>query len=286
MTVAPDPSGLAPSRDPAVYGKRPLLTASFFAWVSLCVICVVAGVAIGRYGRAGPRVVPSVAPNPSAQLRPPAPAQASSGVAVPEPPATATTGGADQALEPRVARLEASSSRLDRAAIRALAASAFSDAATGSAPFEQDLAAYQRLAPDDPDLAALAPLAAQATPTAAALASALPSLAAQASADARAPGKDAGPLSRFLALLGKVVVVRSLDPTRPGPDGLLAKAEGDAAAGDLDGAVRSLSALPADARAPVDGWIAAARRRLEIDRRIAALRARALAALEVSEGPP
>ena len=48
MSVAPDPAELAPSRDPAAYGRRPLFTAGFFVWVLLCLVCLAIGGVAGR----------------------------------------------------------------------------------------------------------------------------------------------------------------------------------------------------------------------------------------------
>ena len=56
-----------------------------------------------------------------------------------------------------------------------MAAADLSEAAAQSAgPFDQDLAAYQRLIPASPELAALAPLAARGAPSRADLAATLP----------------------------------------------------------------------------------------------------------------
>ena len=46
MTALPDPADLAPSRDPADYGRRGLFSVSFWAMMALCVLCVLAGAAV------------------------------------------------------------------------------------------------------------------------------------------------------------------------------------------------------------------------------------------------
>ena len=89
-----------------------------------------------------------------------------------------------------------------------------------------------------------------------------------------------------VAALGNVVIVRRIDPAAPGVDGVLVRAEDQAAAGDLAAAVQSIGALPAKARAPLADWLAGAQRRLEIDRCIAALRARALVDFATSPRAP
>jgi hypothetical protein len=279
MSAAPDPAELAPSRDPAAYGKRPLLTPVFLVWIGLCAACLLAGAAIGRFGFGGaPVSTESSAPAAVIASRPEPTAPAAAISLIATPPTAAPTGDV-AALGERVARLEAAGSRANEAAVAALAASALATAADGAAPFDQDLAAYERLAPDNPDLRALAPLAARGAPSRAALAAALPELASQAARASRAPARNAGFLARLWALLGRVIVVRNVDPNAPGVDGVLTRAERDAAAGDLDAAVRGLATLPPAVRAPLADWLAAAERRVEIDRRIEALRAQALAAL-------
>jgi hypothetical protein len=282
MSAAPDPAELAPSRDPAAYGRRPLFTAGFFVWAALCLACLAAGTLIGRFGLpASPAAAPAELAARPAAPPPAAPAP----IAAPSPSGAAPSGDVG-ALGERVARLESASLRTSDAAAEALAAAALSAAAQGAGPFDQDVAAYQRLAPGNADLAALAPLAALGAPSRAGLAAALPDLAVQAALTARAPGKDAGFLARLWAVLGRVVIVRNVDPRAAGVDGVLTRAQRDASAGDLESAVRGLETLPPAVRAPLADWLAAAHRRLEIDRRIEALRAAALAALAPpSSGP-
>jgi hypothetical protein len=289
MSTAPDPAELAPSRDPAAYGRRPLFTPAFLVWIVLCAACLLAGAAIGRFGFGGaPTATEPQAPPPGGGaieelITPTGPLPF-----VPAAPTNTTSAppGDVTALGERVARLETASSRVTDAATTALAAAALSEAAQGAAPFDQDLAAYERLAPDNPDLRALAPLAARGAPNRAALAASLPELAAQAAVASREPAKDAGFLARLWALFGRVIVVRNVDPNAPGVDGVLTRAERDAAAGNLEDAVRGLETLPPPVRAPLADWLAAAERRIEIDRRIEALRAQALAALAPPPSAP
>lgn len=280
MSALPDPVELAPSRDPAAYGRRPLFTVTFFAWTSLCLLCLFAGWAVARFGvqlSPAARIEPAT---PEVAMRPAAVAPSTPLQPATSPPANAQVGGlAVDALAARVARLEAESSHGADAAAAALAAADLSEAAQSPAPFSQDLAVYQRLAPNSPDLAALAPLAARGAPSRAELVASLPDAASAASAAAHQPSKDAGLFSRLAGWIGRVVIIRRVDPRAPGVDGALARAEGQAAAGDLEGAVASLQRLSGPARAAIDDWLGAAQRRIEIDRRIAAIRAEALADL-------
>jgi hypothetical protein len=282
MSAAPDPAELAPSRDPAAYGRRPLSGSSFLIWVVLCVLCLVVGAAIGHFAFPTPSVVgPETPAAPDSAARGPLVSSAPSNAPVTAPvtSSTATPAGGDAALGERVARLESASARQGQVAAQALAAASLSVAAQGSAPFERDLAAYEPLAPDDPDLRALIPLAEQGAPSRAALAASLPDFAAAAVVAARAPSNEAGFLAKLWALIGRVVIVRNVDPAAPGLDGVLARAQGQASAGDTEAAVQTLKRLPPVARAQLGEWLAAAERRIEIDQRVAALRARALAAL-------
>ncbi len=280
MSAAPDPAELAPSRDPAAYGRRRLVTGGFFGWIVLCVICLVGGAVIGRFALPAPpepqgpaaltETAPHAAPSPTA-----APAAAPAASAAPAAAASAS----DSALSDRVARLETASAHQSDAAAEALAAAALSSAAQGPAPFDRDVATYARLVPGDPDLAELAPLAARGAPSRAGLAAAFPDLASAAAAGSRTPGNDAGYLAHLWALLGRVIIVRNVDPGAGGVDGVLARAQAAASAGDLEGALRDIDALPQPARVTLAEWRVAAERRIEIDRLVGDLRARALAQL-------
>ena len=289
MSVAPDPADLAPSRDPAAYGRRPLFTAGFFVWVLLCLICLAIGGLAGRFAfPAEPTTKPEIAaPEAPARLPPPVVAPLASAPTV-APPASAVASStvADAALADRVARLETATSRQNQAAAEALAAASLSVAAQGAAPFDRDLAAYERLAPDDPDLRALVPLAVRGAPSRATLAATLSDFASAAVVAVREPARNAGFLSKLWALIGRVVIVRKVDLAGPGVDGALAQAQAQAAAGDLESAVRTLQRLPPTAQAQLAEWTAQAERRIEIDQRIAAIRARALTALSPPEAAP
>jgi hypothetical protein len=287
MSAAPDPAELAPSRDPAAYGRRPLFTSGLFVWVLLCLVCLLIGGVVGRFGfpAESPAKPDALAPEVTAHPSSAAPAAAQSGP-VRAPPSSAVTAssGADAALSDRVARLETAASQQDEAAAEALAASSLSVAAQGAAPFDRDLAAFQRLAPDDADLRALAPLAVRGAPSRETLAATLPDFAAAAVVAVREPARNAGFLTKLWAVIGKVVIVRKVDPTRTGIDGLLARAQSQASAGDLEDAVQTLQRLPPAARNQLADWTEAADRRMEIDQHVAAIRARALAALTPAGG--
>jgi hypothetical protein len=290
MSVAPDPAELAPSRDPAAYGRRRLFTPGFLGWIVLCVICVAGGAALGRFGWAPQVKTPEQASDDNTVRPPPSPTSpAIVASPTPAPPASAAPAAAasatDAGLEGRVAKLEAAASHQDQAAALALAAASLSTAAEGSAPFDQDVIALERLAPGDPDLRALQPLAVLGAPSRAALAAALPNIASAAVVAVREPPRNAGFLDKLMAMLGRVVIIRRVDPNAPTVDGRLAKAEEQAAAGDVGAAAQTLRYLPPAARPVLADWLAAADRRVDIDRRVASIRARALATLSASQAP-
>ncbi|MFI4975063.1 MAG: COG4223 family protein [Caulobacterales bacterium] len=287
MSVAPDPAELAPTRDPAAYGRRPISATAFWAIVALCVGCVLAGIAIGRFGPAAIHSHPAVAPaaEPSRGAAPEAAAPTPATAPAPfEAVGPAPASDDLKALAARVERLETSQSRAQDASAAALAAAALSEAAAGAGPFTGELAAFERVMPNSPDLQALRPLAAQGAPTRAELAATLPASAAAAAVAARAPQRGDGFLKRLAAMVSRVIIIRRVDPDAPGADGVLARAQARAAAADLEGALSVLNSLPAEAQAPLDEWRAAARRRVEIDRHVAGLRAQALADLVARQG--
>ena len=86
-------------------------------------------------------------------------------------------------------------------------------------------------------------------------------------------------MAKLWALVGRVVIVRKVDPAAPGVDGLLARAQSAGLRRRSGSAVQTLRRLPPAAQAPLADWLTAADRRIEVDQHIAAMRARALAAL-------
>ncbi|HEY5070920.1 MAG TPA: hypothetical protein VII63_02710 [Caulobacteraceae bacterium] len=283
MTALPDPAELAPSRDPAAYRRRRILSPSFWAMMSLAVLSVLAGVAIMSFGPRLFRARPSEpAPAPSATL-PPESATASIAAAA-APPLVALTAPSPEvaALEGRLQRLENGQARTIDAAAAALAAAALSEASQGPGPFAGELAAYQRVLPGSQEARALAPLAAEGAPSRAALAAELTDVAAVVATAARAPGKRASVLEQIAYAVSKVVTVRRIDGSGGGADAALATAERRAAEGDLEGASAALRALPGAAQGPLRAWRESAARRISIDRRVDALRGQALADLEAA----
>ncbi len=90
-------------------------------------------------------------------------------------------------------------------------------------------------------------------------------------------------LDQILYAVSRVIDIRRVDGTGGGADAAIARAQRQADAGDLAGAIAALDRLPPAAREPLAPWRAQAADRLAIDRHIAALRAAALADLAGAE---
>jgi len=189
------------------------------------------------------------------------------------------------ALAARVERLEQSQARASRAAAAAVAAAALADAAETSSPFLAELAALERLSPNAEQMAGLRPLAETGAPTRAALAAEFPEVAARAAAASRAARPDSSLLSRIGQALSSLVTLRRVDDLRGGSvDAVLARAERRVSEGDVEDALRELRALPPDGQRATAAWRERAQRRVEIERRIAALRTNALRDLASAQG--
>ena len=188
------------------------------------------------------------------------------------------------AIEARLSRIEAAQGRAARAASAAVAAAALADAASTSRPFLTELATLERLSPHAEDLAGLRPLAESGAPTATALAAEFPEVADHAAAASRATGADTSLLSKVGDALASLFTLRRVgNLTGNDPDAVLARAERRVAEGDIESALKQLAALPAGGQRATADWRERAQRRVEIERRIAALRASALRDLAQAE---
>ncbi|MBU4434123.1 MAG: hypothetical protein KKC14_06900 [Alphaproteobacteria bacterium] len=293
MNAVPDPAEIVAPSDPALYARRrPGLGAGFWAVTALCVVCVILGglvvhfsapwFSIRREGSAPLQAAASATP-PSARLPigSPLPVDAAS-------PAEIGSSVEIAQLETRIAALETGQRGVLDAAAAALAAASLAEAAQTSGPFDEELASLERVLPNSPDLRALARLAQAGAPTRAGLATEFEALAGRAATAARNPGEDADLLARIRYALSSVVSIRQIGSTRgTTPDAKLALAQGLLNEGDIEGAVRTLDTLPDPARVVLAAWLAAAERRVEVDRHVAAIRADALAGLaQVSRVAP
>jgi hypothetical protein len=279
MTFAPEPADdIAAPRDPASYGPpRHLFSRGFVVVMLFGLFCILAGAAFTLFI---PKLFPPRADSPAPAAAAPAPAaRADLQPAAPVPlQGSAATAPPDlTSLQERVSALETGQGRAIDAAAASLAASALAEAAQTSRPFAGELAALERVLPLSADLRDLRRLAETGAPTRAALAAAFDPAAAKASVAAHEPGPKAGFLTRLLYLFSSIVVVRRVDDVNGnGADAILARAGRQAAEGDLEGALDTLRALSPKAQAAFADWRAKAEARVEIDRRVAAVREAAL----------
>jgi hypothetical protein len=283
-----EPSDLSAPKDPADYRPRPLLGVTFWAMLALCVLCVLAGIAVAAYlphfGGGKPAARPAESPAPAAE---PAPAAAPSAALAPIPPQSPAASPDLTRLSARVGILEARQSHIAQAAAGALAAGAVAQAAQGSGPFADEVASFAAAAPPSPELMALSRLAQTGAPSRTALAASFPEYAARAASAGHAPGEKASLGDRIVYVLSKVVSLRRVgDVPGDSTDAVLARAERAVGDGDLDRAFRALDRLPPAARDAMAPWRTRAERRAEIDRNAQALRARALQELAAETRAP
>ncbi|MCR5874046.1 hypothetical protein LRS10_07605 [Phenylobacterium sp. J426] len=265
----PDASPGLP-KDPAEYRRAPL-GLGLWSLMALCLLCVLAGAGVAAFL---PRFLPSPveAPRRPAAAVEPAPMPAAAA-----PPTASADVAEIRRLNARIAALETKDARTSEAAASLVAAAALLEATQGSAPFSREVAALQAVAPDLPELPALARIAAEGVPSRAALAADFPAYAAQAASAARIPGPEARLADRLVYGLSRVVSVRrTSDVSGSSPDAHLARAERALGEGDVAGALRALEGLPAAARDSLAPWRAKAERRAEIDRAAERLRVRAM----------
>ncbi len=284
--TAPDPVQLATPVDPAAPGPRTrLLSPSFWIVLGFAVMCILAGAWIGVMA---PRVFKPKPPPAPISAAPPGPSldarlsdiqarlaeQETRPAAPPAPESAELT-----ALTRRVERLEDDRRRIALSAAGAVAAASLSEAANSSRPFAGELAIVTASAPDSPDLRALRSLAETGAPTLAALAAEFPDAAAKAAVASRAR-TGTGFFAVIAQAFAAILTIRRVDKLDgKGVDAVLARAGRRVEDGDLGGAVSELKALPPAGQDAIQPWRDRAQRRVEIDRRVAAIRALALADL-------
>jgi hypothetical protein len=163
----------------------------------------------------------------------------------------------------------------DRASRLAVAASALRNAVEHGDPFTAELAIVKPLAPDPNPIALLEPFAASGVPSNAMLGQELATMVRPMLRAAGEPVRDGGFLDRLQTNAEKLVRIRPVGEEARGDDrtAILARVELRAAQGNIPGALTELAKLPADAREPVQVWIAKAEARnraLDASRRLAA----------------
>ena len=289
MTTASDPAEIVAPRDPALYAPRRGLGLGFWAFIVFGLVCVALGAGLARFGPTWfSHAAKTAAPAPAvADVQSAAPTYP----VLPQPVTPSAPAPAPDVeigrLEARLAVLENGQQRTIDAAAAALAAATLADAARTARPFSEELAGLERVLPLSPDLRALTRLAQTGAPTRAGLAAEFETLAGRADVAARDPGRDGDFLAKLRHALSSIVSIRQVGSTQGStPDAMLGRAQKRLNEGDIEGALAAIEPLPGGAQTVLAPWRAAAERRIEIDRHIAALRAEALAGLvQVSRAP-
>lgn len=189
-------------------------------------------------------------------------------------------------LTPLQSRLDALTTRLDaveahppadpktEAAARVIAGTALRQAATGSGPFANELAAVSALGTEETEIAALQPLAATGAPSKADLIAAFPAVADQIRIAAAKVDPGASLIDRLTASAGSLVSVKPSGPMAgPSATAVVSRMEAAVKDGNLAEALREGDGLDAIARAPLADWAAKAGQRITIDTALAGLSA-------------
>ncbi len=176
-----------------------------------------------------------------------------------------------QRMQQTLPAIEASSRTAVEAARAAFAVAAAAEASRSSGPFEQSFASLQALLPNDPNVAALAPLARTGAPTRTELRDRFSDIENEIIRAARQAQAGAGFWGRIQAALAQWVTVRRSGEGDT-PAGVVERASRRLAADDLAGAIQELTRLNGPAAQVAAPWLADARKRLEIDTRLAAIR--------------
>jgi len=189
-------------------------------------------------------------------------------------------------LTPLQSRLDALTTRLDaveahppadpktEAAARVIAVTALRQAATGSGPFANELAAVSALGTEESEIAALQPLAATGAPSKADLIAAFPAVADQIRIAAAKVDPGASLIDRLTASAGSLVSVKPSGPMAgPSATAVVSRMEAAVKDGNLAEALREGDGLDAIARAPLADWAAKAGQRITIDTALAGLSA-------------
>jgi hypothetical protein len=145
------------------------------------------------------------------------------------------------------------------------------EAARSSGSFEQAHAALAQLLPNDPNVAALEPLARTGAPTRGELRDRFERLDVEIIRAARQSQAGAGFWGRIQAALAQWIVVRRADAGDT-PEGIVARAQSALEGDRLAEAIEHLNRLPDAPKRAAQPWINDAQRRLEIDQRLAAIR--------------
>jgi hypothetical protein len=174
-------------------------------------------------------------------------------------------------LQEQLPAVAAEAHQAATAARASYAVVAASEASRSSGPFEQAHAALAALLPNDPNVAALAPLARTGAPTRTELRDQFERLDIEVIRAARQAQAGAGFWGRIQAALAQWIVIRRAG-SGDTPEGIVERAELRLRADDLAGAIAQMNRLSGASKRVAQPWINDAQRRLEIDQRLAAIR--------------
>lgn len=188
-------------------------------------------------------------------------------------------------IEQRVVALETGNdAQVMRAASLAMAVANLSRAAAGSTPFVHELTVVQALAPDQPQLAALAAHAPTGLPTIAALRSEFPAFGRAAIRADRVAGATSW-WESLLANLQSMITVRDIDETEGDTvTAIVSRIESLLVEGRLNDALMAANRLSPAAQEAIAPWLNQARPRADLEVAIANLNADVLAAIAASSG--
>jgi hypothetical protein len=191
---------------------------------------------------------------------------------------TGSGGAVIAALQTEIANLRAGVQAMQGQLLSApppgvtLAVVSLAEAASRPGPFLPEFESVRAALPGLPEVAALEPLARAGAPTRAILQERYAALEPAVAAMARTSTEEGGILAWFGRLVSdmiKIAPARSADAT--GPLAILSRGKTKLDQGDLQGAVEEVAAV-APAPDEVREWLTGARRRLELESRVAALR--------------
>lgn len=169
---------------------------------------------------------------------------------------------------PAVAQQARTASEAARAAFAVAAAG---DASSRAGPFVESVESLKALLPDDPNVAALEPLARTGAPTRVELRDRFDRIDNDIIRAARQSQAGAGFWGRIQAALAQWIIVRRAGEGDT-PSGVVERASAALEQDNLQGAIEQLNHLTGEPRRVAQPWITAAQRRLDIDSRLGAIR--------------
>lgn len=174
-------------------------------------------------------------------------------------------------LQEQLPAVAAQARTASEAARAAFAVAAAADASSHSGPFEETVVSLQALLPNDPNVAALAPLARVGAPTRIELRDSFSRIDEDIIRAAQQSQAGAGFWGRIQAALAQWIIIRRAGEGDT-PAGVVERAQLALNGDNLAAAIEELNHLTGAPKRVAQPWINDAQRRLDIDRRLAAIR--------------